>query len=483
MVNLRQAGELAALVVVLFATASCGSGSGAAKDGGGGSTGAGGAAGGGAGAGGGGPDAGADSSGSKGGAGGTGGKGGAGGAAGAGVCAHEIDNPACWSQRDLTGFTEIQQAFFGAIFDGRYVIYVNGSTGSPDDQVRYDTQGSFTGTGWSSFDTENVVGLGFRGGAFDGRYVYLTPTLPEDNGTAGLTFDAVVGRYDTQAAFNTTASWTSFNLTRASGTPDLTVPGFEGAAFDGRYVYFAPGAAGDATGATPSGHVARYDTQSSFTAAASWSSFDIKTVDAGAAGFAGVVLGGRYLYFVPHALSNARAARYDTQGSFTAAGSWSTFEVTSLNPDANGFTGGVYDGRYVYFAPASALFDSPTIIVRHDTQGTFTAAASWATFDTTAIQSSATWDYEGAAFDGRYVYFIPSRGDPLLRLDSQGSFTDAGSWKAQRLFDVASNSGGYSGAAFDGRYLYLVPNDFEDALRFDARDAGPLPTTYKGSFY
>jgi hypothetical protein len=482
MVIERRRSELVALVVVLFAAASCGSSGGTAKDGGAGSTGAGG----GPGTGGGAPDAGAQGGSSgKGGAGGQGGssgKGGAGGGAagaGGGVCAHEIDNPACWSERDLTGFTELQQGFFGAIFDGRYVIYVNSTTGTPDDQIRYDTQGSFTGAGWSAFDTESVVGIGYVGGAFDGRYAYLTPTMPENNGAAGQNYDAIVARYDTQAAFNTTASWSTFNLTRASGTPDLTVPGFEGAAFDGRYVYFAPSAAGT----TVSGHVARYDTQAGFTTAASWSSFDLTTVDAAAGGFAGVVLGGRYLYFVPHATSNARAARYDTQASFTAAASWSTFEVTTLNPAANGFTGGVFDGRYVYFAPASAIFDSPTIIVRHDTQGTFTDAASWGTFDTTAIQSSATWDYEGAAFDGRYVYFIPSHGDPLLRFDAQGSFTDAASWKAQRLFDVAPNSGGYSGAAFDGRYLYLVPNDLEDALRFDARDAGPLPATYNGSFY
>ncbi|MES1184741.1 MAG: hypothetical protein ABUL60_13085, partial [Myxococcales bacterium] len=276
---------------------------------------------------------------------------GAGDAGGTGVCAHELSNKACWESYDIGPLASLQYDYFGGIFDGRYIVFPNAAGGFPNRHARFDTRGAFN-SGWQGFDTSSTVNTTVRGGVFDGRFVYLTPTAPEHNGAAALTYDAMALRYDTQADFSASAAWTSFNLTQATGAVDLTVPGFQGAAFDERYVYFAPGYIGQLAGDTvASGNVSRYDTQADFTKPASWSSFDLVSLDENAAGFSGVVFDGHYLYFVPHKTENSRAVRYDTSASFDMASSWSVFDLTPVSEYAGGFTGGVFDGRYVYFIP------------------------------------------------------------------------------------------------------------------------------------
>jgi hypothetical protein len=427
-------------------------------------------------------------------AGGSGGSGGtahagaaAGGSAGAGVCAHELANAACWQQKNLQPLTSIEQSFFGAVFDGRYLVYANEAAGDKNVQVRFDTQGDFTGdAAWSTFDAVAVKSGGVRGGAFDGRYVYLAPFEPEDNGAAQLTYDSVAVRYDSQAAFNSLAAWSTINLTRASGTQDLTVPGFAGTAFDGRYVYFAPTTVGQLSGdAIASGKATRFDSQADFTKAASWSSFDLTTVSAGAAGFAGAVFDGRYLYFAPHSQTHALAVRYDTQADFATGASWETFETTSLNQYAGGFQGAVFDGRYIYFVPTLGGITYHAVIARYDTQASFTSASAWTAYDTIALNNDnfSTWAFDGGVFDGRYVYFIPRGDGPLVRVDTTADFSSNDAWSNVELLPFASATGGFSGGAFDGRYLYLVPNALGPALRFDAGASASLPAANKGSFF
>jgi hypothetical protein len=101
-----------------------------------------------------------------------------------------------------------------------------------------------------------------------------------------------------------------------------------------------------------------------------WSTFDMTTVKARARGFAGAAFDGRYVYFVPDA-SDGLVARYDTQATFTTDGSWSTFDMTTVNMGAKGFRGAAFDGRYVYFVPClNPSFDG--LVARYDTQAAFT---------------------------------------------------------------------------------------------------------------
>jgi hypothetical protein len=148
----------------------------------------------------------------------------------------------------------------------------------------------------------------FVGGIFDGRYLYLVPFLSSGR----LAMRTVVVRYDTLAAFEATASWSSFDL----GTVDPRAQYFQGGAFDGRYVYFVP--YGDPAGSPPaaSGVAARYDTQAAFTDTSAWSTFDTTTLDPDAKGFAGAAFDGRYVYFAPsndNSLTGHVVARFDAK--------------------------------------------------------------------------------------------------------------------------------------------------------------------------
>ena len=71
-----------------------------------------------------------------------------------------------------------------------------------------------------------------NGGTFDGRYIYVAPWRNWDP----------IRRYDTTQDLSSADSWKA-HLIEATG--EGNPPGFSGAAFDGRYVYFAPGESGD----------------------------------------------------------------------------------------------------------------------------------------------------------------------------------------------------------------------------------------------
>src|SRR5581483_11015155 len=94
--------------------------------------------------------------------------------------------------------------------------------------VRVDSTLPFDkATSWSAFDTTqiNPIAKGFGGSAFDGRFLYFTPT---QNG--------LVVRYDTARPFGAASSWSSFDVaTKAS-----TAKSYQGAVFDGRYIYLVP---------------------------------------------------------------------------------------------------------------------------------------------------------------------------------------------------------------------------------------------------
>jgi hypothetical protein len=317
---------------------------------------------------------------------------------------HDMTHASFWDIFDTTGVNPNALGFCGATFDGRYVYLVPCTNGAIHHVVaRYDTQASFTDpASWATFDTTDVNqnARGFCGAAFDGRHVYLAPL---NNGA----FDGVVARYDTHASFTASASWATFETTGVNPN----AKGFMGAVFDGRYVYLAPN--------YYIGVVARYDTQENFTASASWATFDTMGVNANARAFVGAVFDGRCVYLVPHNCfwGGGVVARYDTQATFTALASWSTFDTTGVNANAKGFAGAAFDGRYVYLVPSdNGALDG--VVARYDTQANFTASASWSTFDTTGVNANAK-GFTGAAFDGRYVYLVPQYGGVVARFDAK----------------------------------------------------------------
>jgi hypothetical protein len=396
----------------------------------------------------------------------------------------------------------------GGAFDGRYV-YLAPAGGGP--VLRYDTKVGFSiRASWTPFDTTPLGGQSFSGAVYDGRYVYFVPYQVR-SGSSGL-----VVRYDTAASFTAIASWSVFDTATlpvpAGATPAAA---FHGGVFDGRYVYFVP--SGSAT--AHAGRVARYDTVvpdsgaavpdagrdaagageagvATFGTIAQWATFDPTTQDPSAFGFFGGAFDGTRLYLVPYFNGGGGlqmgydgiVSRYDTSGSLTAVSSWSSYDVTGVDPKAVGFEGAAFDGRYIYLAPHHA-----TVAARFDTQApvdSLNRALLWSTYDVSPFvaDAGAGAGFWGTGFDGRFVYFVPGvAGDGrVVRFDTLSSAFDAPC--AWSVFDVtranagASSASFFAGAIYDGRWLYLIPQGTWIA-RFDTKTPASMPPGYSGSFY
>jgi hypothetical protein len=244
--------------------------------------------------------------------------------------------------------------------------------------------------------------------------------------------------------------------------------GYVGAAFDGRYAYFAP----YDNGSEFHGEVLRYDTLGAFADLASWAAFDAGDHGVGndPDGFWGAVFDGRYVYFVPFDNGtnyHGEVLRYDTLGDFADVSAWGAFDPGDhgVGDDPDGYIEGAFDGRYIYFAPYHNGTTHHGEVLRLDTTGDFASASSWTTYDAGAHGVGEKYGYAGVVFDGRYVYFVPNctahtaHHGEVRRYDTTGEFTDASSWAAYDagVHGVGNDPDGYVGAVFDGRYVYFVP--------------------------
>ena len=192
-----------------------------------------------------------------------------------------------WSHMSMStaqGGAQLNGAYIGASFDGRYVYFVPFFS---DTFVRFDTQGVFnTAVDWSQMNMSTAQGgatldAAYRGASFDGRYVYF---VPRNSNT--------FVRFDTQGVFTTAVDWSQMNMSTAQGGATLDAAYF-GSSFDGRYVYFVP---------YTSDTFVRFDTHGVFTTAVDWSQMNMSTAQGGApldAAYIGASFDGRYVYFVP----------------------------------------------------------------------------------------------------------------------------------------------------------------------------------------
>lgn len=295
------------------------------------------------------------------------------------------------------------RGYAGVAFDGTYVYFVPRYDGTVyhGRVLRYDRTGSFTAAAsWQVYDVTALDGgaRGFTTAVFAGTHLYF---LPGNGGNV-----STVARYDTTMPFTSNTSWTTFPL-------GPTFPGgnWDGGTFDGRYVYLVN---------YNSALAVRYDTQAPFTTASSWESFQTTSKDPRARGFRGGVFDGRYVYFVPSqgqgsGAGDGLALRYDTSAPFSEASSWQTFDLLPINANLRAFAGGTFDGRFVHFVPQGT---SSGLFVRYDTTMPFDAAGSWTTFDTTTLDPRANV-FLGGVFDGRFLYAVPSRNGVTVRFDAK----------------------------------------------------------------
>ena len=273
------------------------------------------------------------------------------------------------------------------------------------------------------------------------------------NGTSSLSPSGQITRYDTTLPFSSASSYTVFNTTTVNANSRY----FSGGVFDGRYIYYVPTSGGSLI----NGQITRYDTTLPFTSSGSYSFFDTTTVNANSNGFAGAIFDGRYVYFVPFNGGgwSGQITRYDTTLSFTSSGSYSIFNTASVNANSGGFIGAVFDGRYIYFVPnRTSSFTNNGQVTRYDTTSSFTSSGSYSFFDTTTVNAGSLGFWSGV-FDGRYVYLIPANGinGQITRYDTTLPFSSASSYTVFNTATVNANSRSFYGAVFDGRYIYLIP--------------------------
>jgi hypothetical protein len=375
-----------------------------------------------------------------------------------------LADPTLWTGVDISGSTLLNNSsyrqFSGGVFDGRYIYFVPRTNSKC---ARYDTQGDLSAAAsWTGVDIPSLLGASFsvfRGGAFDGRYIYLVPQSPGSGHLA---------RYDTQADFATPGSWLGVNIPDLLSDPSAI--NFQGAYFDGRYIYFPQN-----HNSTTSSIVARFDSQGSLASSGSWQEFNIQALapnsQVGGVGpnYAGGTFDGRYFYIFQFGTLSAGSPsvvfKFDTALSFTSPASWLVFDLTSVSTTLSGMSGGFFDGRYVY---SGSVFNgtNPGLVARYDSQLDFTSISSWSDFDQIQAPNLGS-NYNqnaGIATDGRYVYFPHLVTSSVARFDTTGNFTSSASWSGVDLAGASglndAHYGGFSEAVFDGRYIYLVPNTY-----------------------
>ena len=205
---------------------------------------------------------------------------------------------------------------------------------------------------------------------------------------------------------------------------------------------------------------------------ARWSSFNLVTVNSTLKGFSGGVSDGRYVYFTPYYNGvdySGNTVRYDTTKSFTDPASWEYFNVTRINPALKSFYGAAASGSYIYYIPSYNWAGYHGKSVRYDTTKPFTDVASWEYFDIQTVDASLE-GFIAAVPSGNSVYYIPYYNDlgssgSTARYDTTKPYTNAGSWEFFDTTTVDINLAGFYGGAAVGNYVYYCPS-YNDNLGY-----------------
>ena len=190
------------------------------------------------------------------------------------------------------------------------------------------------------------------------------------------------------------------------------------------------------------------------TAATNWTFFDTTAIDPNASGYFGSAFDGRYVYLTPLEDTQGVAIELDTQNDFTTAKSWSAFDLGNDAGGANKFVGAIFDGRYLYYPPFA---QSAPIVARYDTQGVYASGASWSTLDVSTVVAGAPGTMVGGVLAAKHVYFAPYGTPTMIAYDTTAPFGAATSWSS---FDATSLLGSpfdACSAGTDGKYVYYAP--------------------------
>jgi hypothetical protein len=341
-----------------------------------------------------------------------------------------LTDPMAWSTFSMLPVIETaggsnagSYTYLGGSFDGQYVYFA--PFGSNTFAVQYDTQQPFTDSrAWAAFDASVLdPNADYWGATYDGQRTYLVP-----NATNTIVAYTVTPSPDGGSGFGSASSWTAYQL--GSG-PDNR--GFWGGLYDGHNMYLAP-----FSGNVAVRHVAGAPVSSSWSVGAMGFNFNV-TEQISPPHFWGAAFDGQTVYFIPYKTSNLTLAAYATSGNFNDDTSWSTYSLTSLLQSNGGaeilstvpaFVGAAFDGRRVILAPAGQMREAGGVtaslpVVAYDTTMGLTMPTSYETFDPSTLSGGArAQGFEGVAFDGQYVYFVPHVGSVVARF--QATHTNIG---------------------------------------------------------
>lgn len=369
------------------------------------------------------------------------------------------------SMSTAQGGAAVNSAYYGSIFDGRYIYFGCYSSLS---FIRFDTTQLFqTAAAWEKMSHSTVYGHSqisvTRSGVFDGRYVYFAP----DSSTTFV-------RFDTTQGFTVVGAWEKASASSVLGVSvGASASLYWGAGFDGRYVYFAP---------QNSDTFVRYDTFTSlFTVAISWEKMSMSTAQGAAvldSAYPTCLFDGRYIYFVP--LNSDTFLKYDTTLSFTNSSAWSRISMSTIvgaSPIDTAFLGGCFDGRYIYYSPLAS-----NTHIRFDTTKLFTNSLAWEKISISTAQGSsmATYAYVDTIFDGRYVHYGSAYVRTMIRFDTTQLFVNSSAWNTVSMSTVLGAAGvddAFVAPVFDGKYVYFTASSSDTFLRVLAN---PSKRPYKG---
>ena len=278
---------------------------------------------------------------------------------------------------DLSSFDSNLVGFHGAVYTGKYIYFIpyRSSSGIHGNIAKYDIESNTATLLSIPTITGNSNCIGYSGGVFTGRYIYLCPS---HNGTD---FHGNVVKIDT-----TNDNMTVIDLT----TTNTNLKGYNSGVFTGSHIYMAPYNNG-----TYHGNVAIIDI-----ATDSVSTIDLQTTDPELKGFSSVIQLNNKLYFVP-----CRGTGGNFHGKCAVLDIY-TNEVTKLDLESAGyvgFRGGCTTGSTIVFSPFQ-IDSTPSynpFLVTYDPVSNLINAIDLSQTDTDLR------GYWGSVYDGTNVWLVP----------------------------------------------------------------------------
>ena len=168
---------------------------------------------------------------------------------------------------------------------------------------------------------------------------------------------------------------------------------------------------------------------------------------------------------------------------FADASNWSFFDMTTLDPAANGFNSAVVIGTNVYMVPRGDHNGEVPALVLYDATKAVTDATAYQFVDLPPRGGSlgATYGWCTGLFDGTYIYYVPNNdaevghSGNIIRYDIKTPFSLTGG--GFQNFDMATinpDASSFQSGIYDGhRFIYFIPFHNTIVVRYDTQYGTP----------